>query len=123
MQFGQSSGFVDITKGISALLAPIATTAISVYQTKELQKLEKARLKADAAAQAALLSLQPQQVVVQSSSGLLIGVLVGGVALLGIIVFMINRNSSNVGETAESTGLSPESTPKIKRIKRVSRPK
>jgi len=123
-----SSDFLNVTSGISAILAPIAQVGVSIYQTQQLQKLEKARMKAEAAAQSAM-AMMPQQgpVIVQSGSGLLIGVIAGGAVLLGLLVFLLTRKGSgdSAGTVVSSTsGATPSEAPRrIKRIKRVSRPK
>lgn len=129
-----TSDFLNITGGISAILAPLAQVGVSLYQTKQLQKLEKARMKAEAAAQNAMgaMSAPPPPVVVQSGSGALIGVIIGGVAMMGILVFVLTRKSeggSTGGSSVTSSSSSPTTTrveapaPRIKRIKRVSRPR
>jgi hypothetical protein len=124
-----TSDFLNVTGGISAILAPLAQVGVSVYQTQQLQKLEKARMKAEMASQNAMAMMPQQQapVIVQSSSGLLIGVVVGGAALLGVLVFALTRKKDESGVAASSsttTSEAPRSTaPRIKRIKRISRPK
>lgn len=129
-----SSDFLNITGGISAILAPLASFGVSVYQTQQMQKLEKARLKAEAAAQSAMaaMSMPPSSGPAQSSnSGLVIGVVVGGAALLGLLVFVLagkkdQSSGSGAAPSMASTSYvapAPAAPPRIKRIKRSSRPK
>lgn len=127
-----TSDFLNVTGGISSILAPLAQVGVAMYQTQQMQKLEKARMKAEMAAQNAMAMMPQQQapVIVQSSSGLLIGVVVGGSALLGVLVFMLTRKKGEAGYAATAATTSeprsveaPRAAPRIKRIKRVSRPK
>jgi hypothetical protein len=121
-----SGDFTNIATGISSILTPLAQVGVSIYQTKQLQKLEKAKMKAEAAAQSAMPMFQPPPTVVQSNTGLLIGVLVGGAVLLGLLGFLLTKKPTS-GATSVSSGAvtSASEAParRIKRIKRVSKPK
>lgn len=123
------SSFTSVASGIASILTPLAQVGVSIYQTKELQKLEKARMKAEAANQAAMAMMMPQQapVIVQSNTGLLIGVVAGGAVMLGLLVFMLTRKKGD-SAIASSISTSSASSPapaerRIKKIKRVSRPR
>jgi len=126
------SSFTDVTGGIAAILAPLAQVGVSIYQSQQMAKLEKARLKAEAASQAAMAMMQPQVIMPPASSntGLLVGAILGGATLLGLLVFMMTKNSAGSAGSpgAPSLGVGVGSStysapPRIKRIKRVSRPR
>jgi len=132
---GQGISQTDVLNLVSGAVSTAANVGLQVYAQKEAAKAAKRQEKIDAM----LAAQQQPHVIVQPGSGssnLMIGAIVGGAVLLGLLVFVLTRGkgssqsggTGNVSYDSTVTSSSSASAPspgprRIKKIKRVSRPK
>jgi len=112
-----SSTFTNVATGVAALLAPLATAGVGIYQTQLQAKLAKAQLKAQAQQQPAFNIPYLPPPPTSGGSGVLIAVLVGGFVFMGIVMFLVLKSG---GSSAGTAATASSSGPQIKRVKRVS---
>lgn len=133
--FSQASGgatSADALNFVSALLPGVANIGMSIYAAKAAEKAAKRQEKLEAQAEALRAAQGPGQVIVQGggNSGLLIGAIIGGAALVCLVVVLLTKKSGSGAEsqagfaaTASTPGPVAVAAPRIKRMKRISRPK
>lgn len=124
MKLHGGDDFLSITGGVSSILAPLAQVGVSVFQTKQMEKLTKAQAKAEMQqAQSQPMIYMPSAPAAKPKTGLLIGIVLGGVILLGVVATL--SGSADFEEESGSSEVErvSQAPKRIKRIRRVSRTK